>query len=456
MKNVVSTDALSITVPDHAIAIVGIACRLPQAPNHAAFWRLLCDGVNTITHAPPHRWDPEWFADQDLTDQQKESLDYGAFLDDVDGFDAEFFNISPREAIAMDPQQRLMLELAWVALEDARIVPGNLSGSRASVFVGAMRDDYTTVSYRSMITSHTITGTHRGIIANRVSYALGLRGPSMVIDTGQSSSLVAVRMALESLRRGESSLAIAGGVHLNLNPYASISAARSGALSPDGRCFTFDARANGYVRGEGGGVVVLKKVTDALTDGNHIYCVIRGSAVNNDGATQSLTVPSLSAQQTVLRQAYEQAGIDPAHVQYVELHGTGTRRGDPVEARALATTFGTTHGPHNPLLVGSAKTNVGHLEGAAGITGLLKTVLAISHRQIPPSLNYKTPHPEIPLHQLGLHLQTTLRGWPHPNKPLIAGVSAFGIGGTNAHLILQQAPPSPATIEDPAPLPVSP
>ncbi|MEK0528514.1 polyketide synthase, partial [Mycobacterium ulcerans] len=432
-----------------AVAVVGMSCRVPGASDPDALWALLRDGISVVDEIPSARWNLDGLVAHRLTDEQRSALRHGAFLDDVEGFDAAFFGINPSEAGSMDPQQRLMLELTWAALEDARIVPEHLSGSSSGVFTGAMSDDYTTaVTYRAAMTAHTFAGTHRSLIANRVSYTLGLRGPSLVIDTGQSSSLVAVHVAMESLRREETSLAIAGGIHLNLSLAAALSAAHFGALSPDGRCYTFDARANGYVRGEGGGVVVLKRLNDALADGNHIYCVIRGSSVNNDGATQDLTAPGVDGQRQALLQAYERAEIDPSEVQYVELHGTGTRLGDPTEAHSLHSVFGTSTVPRSPLLVGSIKTNIGHLEGAAGILGLIKTALAVHHRQLPPSLNYTVPNPKIPLEQLGLRVQTTLSEWPDLDKPLTAGVSSFSMGGTNAHLILQQ-PPTPDTTQTP-------
>ncbi|MEV6927914.1 SDR family NAD(P)-dependent oxidoreductase [Dactylosporangium sp. NPDC051485] len=424
------------------IAVVGLSCRLPQAPDPAAFWRLLRDGVDAITDAPAGRWDGA-------------TIRRGGFLDRIDGFDADFFRIAPREAVAMDPQQRLLLELAWEALEDAAVVPATLGGSRTGVFVGAIAWDYATLSQREGlrgITQHTLTGLHRGMLANRLSYLFGLHGPSLTVDAAQSSSLVAVHLACESLRSGESDVALAGGVNLNLVADATVGVERFGGLSPDGRCFTFDARANGYVRGEGGGLVVLKPLADAVAAGDRIYCVIRGNAVNNDGATGGLTVPSPDAQAAVLRHAYDRAGVAPADVQYVELHGTGTRVGDPIEAAALGATLGAGRGEADALLVGSAKTNVGHLEGAAGIVGLLKAALSISHRELPPSLHYHTPNPAIPLSSLGLRVHTAHGPWPRPGEPLVAGVSSFGMGGTNCHLVLSSFD-GPSTVDHFAPVP---
>jgi len=423
------------TVPPDAhepVAVIGMSCRLPQAPDPRAFWRLLESGTDAITDPPDERPD----------------AGRGGFLDQVDRFDAAFFGISPREAAAMDPQQRLMLELSWEALEDARTVPADLRGTRTGVFAGAIWDDYATLTYRhgaEAITPHTMTGVHRGILANRVSYALGLRGPSVAVDTGQSSSLVSVHLACESLRRGESELAVAGGVNLALAPESTTGSAAFGALSPDGRCFTFDERANGYIRGEGGGVVVLKPLSRAVADGDRVHCVILGGAVNNDGATDGLTVPGRRGQEDVLRQAYARAGVDPAQVRYVELHGTGTPAGDPVEAAALGAVLGAVRPPSAPLPVGSVKTNVGHLEGAAGIAGLLKTALGLTHGRIPPSLNFTTPSPRIPLEELRLRVVTEPEPWPGGDA--LAGVSSFGMGGTNCHLVLT-GPPEPEPGEE--------
>uniref|UniRef100_UPI00389A096A type I polyketide synthase n=1 Tax=Streptomyces corynorhini TaxID=2282652 RepID=UPI00389A096A len=419
------------------MAVIGISCRFPQAPDPAAFWRLLTDGADAVTETPAHRRDA--LADPDVPTR-------GGYLDHVDRFDPGFFGISPREAAAMDPQQRLVLELGWEALEEASIVPARLRGSRTGVFVGAIWDDYAALVRRlgpDAVGRHTLSGQNRGIIANRLSYVLGLRGPSLTVDAGQSSSLVAVHLACESLRRGESQLALAGGVNLTLASDSALASAGFGALSGDGRCHTFDARANGYVRGEGGAVVLLKPLARALADGDRVHCVIRGSATNNDGGGDGLTAPLREAQEEVLRLAYERAAVDPAHVQYVELHGTGTRLGDPIEAAALGTVVGRARTDGAPLLVGSVKTNIGHLEGAAGIAGLLKAVLALSHGHIPASLHYERPNPAIPLDDLNLSVATDLQPWPRTDRPRRAGVSSFGMGGTNCHVVLEEGPAVP-------------
>ncbi|MER7394135.1 SDR family NAD(P)-dependent oxidoreductase [Streptomyces sp. NPDC000151] len=426
---------------DEAIAVVGLSCRLPGAADPGAFWELLHTGSDAITPVPEGRWRSA--TGEEAPADTGPGMRRGGFLDRVDAFDAAFFGIAPREARVMDPQQRLVLELAWEALEDAGIVPATLRGSRTAVFVGTLRDDYAALLYQhgeQAITQHTMAGVNRGVIANRVSYHLGLRGPSLTVDSAQSSSLVAVHLAAESLRSGESEAAIVAGVNLNILAEGAVTEERFGGLSPDGTTYTFDARANGFVRGEGGGAVVLKPLSRALADGDPVYGLIHGSAVNNDGATPGLTVPSRESQERVVREAYEKAGVDPGAVQYVELHGTGTPVGDPIEAAALGAVLGAGREAGSALRVGSAKTNVGHLEGAAGIVGLLKTVLALRHRRLPASLNFRTANPAIPLSELGLEIQRETGDWPAPDRSLLAGVSSFGMGGTNAHVVLGEAP----------------
>ncbi|MDQ1034666.1 acyl transferase domain-containing protein [Streptomyces sp. V3I8] len=415
------------SAPADPIAVVGLACRFPGAPDPTAYWELISNGRSAVTAVPPGRRGSSGTG----------GLGTGGFLDHVDRFDPDFFDISPREAAAMDPQQRLALELCWEAFEDAGVVPADPQARNTGVFVGAMWDDYATLQHRlGAATRHSMTGLHRSIIANRVSYALDLRGPSMVLDAGQASSLLAVHMAAESLRRGEVGLALAGGVNLVLAPESTRRSETFGGLSPDGRCHTFDARANGYVRGEGAGFVLLKPLSRAVADGDRVHCVVEATAVNNDGAGEGLTVPTARAQEEVLRTAYRSAGVDPADVQYVELHGTGTKKGDPIEAAALGAVLGAARRPGTRLLVGSVKTNIGHLEAAAGIAGLIKTALTVSHRKIPPSLNFVTPRPEIAFDAWNLRVPLALTGPPDPDGPFIAGVSSFGMGGTNCHAVL--------------------
>ncbi|MBK1786598.1 type I polyketide synthase [Prauserella cavernicola] len=428
------------------VAVVGLSCRFPSAGTPEAFAELLAAGTDALIPVPPNRW-----CDSD----GEPGAARAGFVENVASFDAELFGISPREAAAMDPQQRFALELSWELLENAGITPNSLARSRAGVFVGAIADDYANLRHRAgVVDHHSLTGSHRSLIANRISYFFGLRGPSMVVDSGQSSSLVAVHLACQSLRAGECRAALAGGVNLNLSAETTVAVDRFGGLSPDGRCFTFDSRANGYARGEGGGFVLLKPLSAALADGDTVHAVLRGSAINNDGGGDGLTAPDRAAQQEVLRLAYEVAAVDPAAVQYVELHGTGTALGDPVEAAALGAVLGRDRSPDRPLRVGSVKTNIGHLEGAAGIAGLLKVVLAIRDGLLPVSLNFAEPNPAIDFDAWRLRVQTESSSWPASDTHRLAGVSAFGMGGTNAHVVVEQAPHprQSAPAEAPAPI----
>ncbi|WP_034594049.1 type I polyketide synthase [Hamadaea tsunoensis] len=437
--------------PTAAIAVTGIACRLPQAPGPAAFWDLLTAGRHAVTALPASR--PGYEDSADILAAGGPAVRFGAFLDEVDRFDADFFGISPREAAAMDPQQRLLLELAWEALEDAGIPPGTLAGTATGVVLGALADDYAALTRRAGTTAigpHTLPGTGRTVLANRISHRFGLRGPSLTVDSGQSASLVAVQLACDQLRTRTADVVLAGGAQLNLTAESALTAQRFGALSPDGRCHVFDHRANGYVRGEGGVLFVLKRLDDALAAGDRVYAVLRGGAVANDGRTGRLTEPGADGQAATIRSAYAAAGVDPADVTYVELHGTGTPIGDRVEARALGAVFGPDRA--EPVLVGSAKTNVGHLEGAAGAAGLLKTVLAVHHRRLPASLHHERPPADLDLATLGLRVVTETRDWPE-ERPVVAGVSSFGMGGTNCHLVVagapDQAPAEKKSGEDP-------
>lgn len=434
---------------DEPIALVGLACRFPGAPDAAAFWRLLHDGIDAITTVPPGRWSEEVLGADGVEPAERAKVCRGGFLPQIDGFDPLFFGISPREAFSMDPQQRLVLELVWEALADAGIPPSSLRESLTGVFAATIWTDYGILLHRggpAALNQYTITGYHHAILANRISYLFGLQGPSFTIDSACSSGLVGVHLACSSLRRGESTLALVAAANLDVLPESALGVARFGALSPDGRCHTFDAQANGYVRGEGAAVLVLKTLSAAIVDGDPVYCVLRGSAVNNDGPSNGLTAPNPRAQEALLRQAYAQAGVSPAEVQYVEAHGTGTPLGDPIEARALGAVLGTGRPPEHPLLIGSAKTNVGHLEGAAGLVGLIKVALAIRHRQLPPSLHFTSPSPHIAFAALGLAVPTALGPWPAPGQRLTAGVSSFGLGGTNGHVVLQEWPAVPTEL----------
>ncbi|GGJ96690.1 hypothetical protein GCM10010123_28360 [Pilimelia anulata] len=409
------------------VAVVGLACRLPGADDPAALWDLLARGGDAVGPPPPGR------------DNRRP----GGYLADADGFDAAFFGIPPAEAAALDPQQRLLLELAWHAIEDARLPADRLAGTDTAVYIGASADDHAVRSAAAPPGVYTLTGTARAFLANRVSYALDLRGPSLTVDTGQSSSLTAVHQAVRSIQHGECGLALAGGVQLNLRAGADRTVEAIGALSPHARCRTFDAAADGYVRGEGGAVAVLKPLRRALADGDRIHCRILATAANHGGRAAGPTTPSAEAQHRLLTEAYARAGLAPAAVGYVELHGTGTPVGDPVEAAALGAALGRHRPPDAPLLVGSIKTNIGHLEGAAGIAGFLKAALAVRHRRIPPSLHFHRP--AVDLAALGLRVCAELRDWP-AGTPAVAGVSSFGMGGSNCHVILASPPdPAPAT-----------
>jgi acyl transferase domain-containing protein len=426
------------------IAIVGIGCRFPGGANDAdTFWELLRDGVDTVSEVPPDRWDIDAYYDPDPDAPGKMYTRWGAFLDQVDQFDPQFFGITPREAADMDPQQRILLEVTWEALENAALAPDQLAGSRTGVFVGILAEDYGHLHLADNgieeIGPYYGSGVARSIASGRISYVLGIQGPSISIDTACSSSLVAIHLACQSLRSSECNMALAGGVNVMLTPEPTIALSRYKMMSANGRCYTFDSRADGYVRGEGAGVVVLKRLSDARRDGDNILAVIRGTAVNQDGASSGLTAPNGPAQEAVIRDALRNARVQPAAVAYVECHGTGTSLGDPIEVQGLASVLGQGRSAENPVFIGSVKTNVGHLETAAGIAGLVKIVKALQNRAIPPHLHLQEPNPFIPWADLPVKIPTELTPWPAAALP-IAGLSSFGFSGTNVHLILEAAP----------------
>lgn len=425
------------------IAIIGMGCRFPGAANPQAFWRLMCNGVDAITEVPTDRFNIESVYDPRPATSGKMMSRWGGFLEQVDQFDAAFFGISPKEAARMDPQHRLLLEVAWEAMEDAGLVPEKLAGVNAGVFIGIITSDYWDRQFRNPLDLdvYSTAGSARSGAAGRISYALGLQGISVAVDAACSSSLVAVHLACQSLRTGSCRLALAGGVNIILNPDHTIGYSQGKMMAPDGRCKAFDIRANGYVRSEGAGVVVLKALSQALADGDPIYAVIRGSAVNNDGHSDFFMTPSVQGQRAVLRQAYRDAGVNPGQIGYVETHGTGTSVGDPVELKALGHVLAEDRSAQHPCIVGSVKTNIGHTEGAAGLAGLIKVVLCLKHGAIPPNLHFQTPNPAIPWQDLPLEVARTFRPWPRHDGPRLAGVSSFGIAGTNAHLVVQEAPP---------------
>jgi acyl transferase domain-containing protein/surfactin synthase thioesterase subunit len=425
------------------IAIIGVGCRFPGAKNPEAFWQLLCNGVDAITEVPADRWDIDALYDPNPGSSGKMNTRWGGFLEQVDQFDAQFFGIAPREAVYIDPQQRLLLEVAWEALENAGQVVEQLARSSTGVFIGIGNYDYCRLLANrdlAQINAYMGTGNALSVAANRLSYLFDFRGPSMAIDTACSSSLVAAHLACQSLRSGESNLCLVGGVNLILSPEPTITYSQARMLAPDGRCKTFDAKANGYVRGEGCGIVVLKRLSDALRDNDTILAVIKGSAINQDGQSNGLTAPNGPSQEVVIHQALANAGVTSDQISYVELHGTGTSLGDPIEAKALGAVLATNRSPGSPCAVGSVKTNIGHLEAASGIAGLIKVALSLHHRKIPPSLHFHQVNPYIPLDKLPLQVQQSLGNWSEAEKPAFAGVSSFGFGGTNAHVILEEAP----------------
>ncbi|TDV41323.1 type I polyketide synthase [Actinophytocola oryzae] len=422
---------------DEPVAVVGVACRFPGASGPRTFWSMLTDGGDAIGTVPAGRW--ERFAPPAATTDLPR---HGAFLDDVAGFDAEFFGIGPHEAEVMDPQQRLLLELTWEALADAGIPAESLRGSDCGVFAGLSATEYgqLTMSDPDRVDAWSGTGAAASIAANRVSYALGAHGPSITVDTACSSSLVAVHLAVRALADGEASAAIVGGVNVLLSPSVTANFARAGVLAGDGRCKPFDAAADGIVRGEGCGVVVMKRLADAQEAGDRILAVVLGSGVNSDGRSNGLTAPHPDAQRRLLTRAYAKAGVSVRALDYVEAHGTGTPLGDPIEAGALATVFGAGRKPERPLLVGSVKGNIGHLEGAAGMAGFIKVVLSLRNGRIPASRHHTTPSPHIDFAAGRLRVVTANTDWPRYAGVARAGVSSFGFGGTNAHVVLEEWP----------------
>lgn len=423
------------------IAIIGMACKFPGANNLESYWNLLACRGDAISKIPASRFKVDDYYDPDPSKLGKMSTQWGGFLAEPDMFDPGFFGISPREAAIMTADQRLVLEMAWTALNDAGIPVKNTTGQYIGVFVGTNSDDYAARLEACVADEpHLVTGTSRAVIANRISYLYDWNGPSLTVDTACSSSLVATHLACNSLWRGESSLALAGGVQLHLRPELYISFTKGGFMAPDGRCKAFDASADGYVRSEGVGMVVLKPLSLAIEDGNAIYAVIQGSAVNHNGRSNGLTAPNPLLQESLMRAAYQDAGISPGQVQYIEAHGTGTSLGDYMELEALQTVLAEGRPEGRGCKVGSVKTNIGHAEGAAGIAGLIKTALALKNQQIPPNLHFNTPNPRINFEKLPLQVPQELEPWPAVDGPRLAGVSSFGFGGTNAHLVLKQAP----------------
>ncbi|MEL6354436.1 MAG: type I polyketide synthase, partial [Cyanobacteria bacterium J06627_28] len=462
------------------IAIVGMACRFPGSANSPEqYWELLRNGTDVVSEVPKARWDVDTHYDSDPNVAGKMYTRYGSFIDDVDQFDPRFFGISPREAHQLDPQQRLLLEVSYTALENAGLPAFDLQGTATGVFIGLCFDDYAQRSLHSgdfsRIDAFSSLGNTRSIAAGRIAYTFGFQGPTMQLDTTCSSSLLAVHLACQSLRRGESSMALAGGVNLMLSPEVSIGFCKLKALAPDGRCKTFDAAANGYGRGEGCGMVVLKRLSDAIANQDNILALVKGSAVNHDGHSNGLTAPSGTAQTAVIRQALANADLSGEQIHYVEAHGTGTALGDPIELLALNRALSSADSGANisqnidknaeangeeqakqrpnPLYVGSVKTNFGHLESAAGVAGLIKVILSIQHGQIPPHLHFNKPNPHIPWEKLAIQIPQRLTPWPTAEietskDPKRAGISGFGMSGTNVHLIIEEVTEEPELPED--------
>ena len=439
---------------DEPIAVIGMGCRFPgDIAGPEALWRFLSEGRSAVQEVPADRWAPFEDGSAETSAAIAGTTRWGSFLGDIDAFDAEFFEISTREAVKMDPQQRLLLEVACEALENAGIPANSLRHTQTGVYVGASITEY---GYHasadlSSVDAWSNAGGALSIIANRLSYYLDLRGPSMTVDTACSSSLVALHLACQSLRMQDCGLAIAAGVNLLMSPAVFRGFDQSGALSPTGACHSFDADADGFVRGEGCGAVVLKRLSDALRDGDPVLAVVRGSAVNQDGRSNGLLAPNPAAQMAVLRTAYANAGLSAHDVDYVETHGTGTLLGDPIEARALGTVLGRGRPHTSPLLIGAVKSNLGHLEAAAGMAGFIKSVLAVQRGTIPKNLHFHSPNPHIAFDQLRLKVVAEHQEWPSVGRPRRAGVSSFGFGGTNAHVVIEQAPASQRVAVEAAP-----
>ncbi|MBP5974475.1 AMP-binding protein [Brasilonema sp. CT11] len=437
------TETKDANASSSGIAIIGLGCRLPGANDPKAFWQLLQNGVDAITEVPDSRWNLNALYNSEPATPGKMSTRWGGFIEKVDHFDTHFFGIAPRETERIDPQQRLLLEVAWETLENAGQAPSKLAGSQTGVFLGISNNDYSRYQCEQSvcIDAYTGTGNALSIAANRLSYVLDLRGPSLAVDTACSSSLVAVHLACQSLQNRECNQALAGGVNLILSPELTITFSQARMMAADGRCKTFDTSADGYVRSEGCGLVLLKRLCDAQNDGDNILAIIRGSAINQDGRSNGLTAPNGLSQQAVIRQALSNAGVTPAELSYIETHGTGTALGDPIEVESLkAVLLPDRSDDPQPCALGSVKANIGHLEAAAGIASLIKVVLSLQHGEIPPQLHLKQLNPHICLNGNSFYIPTERQPWLGGSKSRFAGVSSFGFGGTNAHVVVEEAP----------------
>ncbi len=431
------------------IAIVGMSCRFAGADSLAAYWRVVSDGIEAISEVPPDRWDVDELYDPTGTQSGKMYTKWGGFVDNIDQFDPQFFGIAPREASRMDPQQRLLLEVAWEAMENAGIPADQLAGSRTAVYVGIGGADYSKVpaqfaDYYHHIDAHVGTGNALSIAANRISYIFDFHGPSAAVDTACSSASLAVHLAVESLRRRECTAALAGGVNAIITPETTIAFSKARMLSPEGKCRPFDAGANGYVRGEGCGLVLLKRLADAERDGDQVLAIIRATSVNQDGRTSGISAPNGQSQQECIRAAHAQAGVAAADISYIEAHGTGTPLGDPIEMQALAEIFQRTSDTERPVHVTSVKANIGHTETVSGAAGLIKAVLLMQHEVVPPQLYLEKLNPHISLEGSRIVVPTQRVPWPAHSGRRLAGISSFGFGGTNTHILIEaprQQPP---------------
>jgi acyl transferase domain-containing protein len=428
------------------IAIIGMGCRFPGANSPSEYWNVLCSGRSMMRDVPSDRWNADRFYDPDPDRPGTTYVRKGGFLQGaVDEFDAAFFGISPRDAMYMDPQQRLLLEVAWETFEDAGVVPQEPAKRDTGVFIGGFTLDSLILQASPANLARTgirsPTGTSMTMLANRLSYCFDFSGPSVSVDTACSASLVALHLACRALTHGECSLALAGGVNVMLVPQYWVVMSKGRFLAKDGYCKSFDEAADGYARGEGAGLVLLKPLHAALRDGNEIYAVVRGTGVNHDGRTGGISEPNPHAQEALIRQVYARAGVPMNSVRYVEAHGTGTAVGDPAEASVLGRTFGAGRSASDRCVVGSAKAAIGHLEAAAGVAGVIKAALCLHHHEIPPQAKLQTPNPSIPFDALGLRLARERELMPRDDAPTYVGVNSFGYGGTNAHAILQSAPP---------------
>lgn len=446
----------NVSATREPLAIVGIGCRLPGGVSGPeSFWQMMVEEKSGIVPVPSNRWNRERWHHENVDIPSKMITKWGGFVHDHDQFDAQFFGISPREALRMDPQQRWMLETAWESLEDAGIAPDSLRGTETSVYVGIASNDYANVAQSDArnVDVHTNSGSTLSIASNRISYLFDLKGPAVSVDTACSSALVAINLACESIWGGSATMALAGGVNALLTPDASIGFSKATMLSPSGQCFAFDDRANGYVRGEGAGMFVIKPLSKAQADGDRIYCTIRAAVINQDGNTSSMTVPGVETQAEMLKIAYAQAGLEPKRVRYMEAHGTGTPVGDPIETRALGTVLSQGRDEGDYCIVGSVKTNVGHLESGSGVAGVAKAALVLHHDQIPANLNFKNPNPNIPFEEFKMKVATELQPIPKLGDHLpVVGVNSFGFGGTNSHIVLEAAPPTPEKKKESLPL----